>query len=131
MQKNTKVFLIILSIALLGFGTLLISAVQDSAAYYHTIEEIKLTPPLERTLRVKGALISESISYNPQGPLLEFSITDGDYVLEVISHQAAPDNFLHSDEVIVEGKLMDNGVFKVSKLMLQCPSKYESEDEGV
>ena len=131
MKKNTKVFLILLSLALMGFGALLVSAVQNSTAYYHTIEEIIADPTGDRTLRVKGELIKESVSFNPQGPILEFSLTDGANVLQAISHQAPPDNFLHSDEVIIEGRVMENGVFRVSRLMLQCPSKYEPDEEGV
>jgi cytochrome c-type biogenesis protein CcmE len=82
----------------------------------------------EQKLRIKGQLVDESVNYSTSIPLLEFSLTDQESRIDVVYQGVLPDNFHHADEVIVEGKFNSQGQFVVSKLMLQCPSKYEGEE---
>lgn len=127
MKKKSRFLILLLCIPALLFGGLLVSAIQNSAAYYHTIEELQSLENPERMLRVKGRLLPDSVVYDANGPYLEFIMEENGYQLTARGMQAMPDNFLHSDEVIVEGRLDDNHVLQVSKLMLQCPSKYEEQ----
>lgn len=68
------------------------------------------------------------MTYNAGMPLLQFSLTDGQSHLRASYQGVLPDNFHHSEEVIMEGTFDSSGEFQVSKLMLQCPSKYEGEE---
>lgn len=126
-RKKLKILLIsLLPLLLLGF--LAFRAFENSAAYYYTISEVKAAEILEQKLRVKGQLVEDSVIYDPSIPLLAFSLTDGDANISASYRGVLPDNFHHSEEVIVEGTLNPQGEFLVSKLMLQCPSKYEGEE---
>ncbi len=119
--------LVSLGLALLVFGGLLVSAVQNSSAYYFTLEELLDKEDTTRMLRVKGELVPASVIFDPQGPRLAFSLTDGKNAIAATYRGATPDNFLHADEIIVEGFLTD-GILRVEKILLQCPSKYETEE---
>ena len=41
-----------------------------------------------------------------------------------------PDLFKDGAEVVVEGRLGDDGTFLASNVMAKCPSKFEGEDPG-
>jgi len=127
MKKNTRMLLLLLLLPAAVFGALLVSAMQNSAAYYYTITELQAQERPDRALRIKGALAADSVRFDAEGPTIHFQLQEQPYSLDCVAHQPMPDNFLHSDEVIVEGRFDDDGVFQASKLMLQCPSKYEPE----
>lgn len=126
-NKKLKIILIsVLSLLLLGF--LALRAFENSAAYYYTISEVAAQEMVEQKVRIKGQLVEGSVDYNASIPLLKFALTDGLANVAVAYPGVLPDNFQHADEVIIEGKFNSNGEFMVSKLMLQCPSKYEGEE---
>lgn len=128
MTKKSRLLVLALLIPLALFATLLVHGMQNSAAYYYTISELESLDSMPRTARVKGQLVPDSVDYNPNGPFLAFELTDGVHQLSARGQQTLPDNFLHSEEVILEGHLDSDGVFQIAKLMLQCPSKYEGEE---
>ncbi len=126
-KRKLKILLFsLLSLLLLGF--LAFRAFENSAAYYYTISEVQAKEVSEQKLRVKGQLVEDSVFYDATLPLLVFRLTDGDAYIEASYPGVLPDNFHHSEEVIIEGTLDSQGEFQVSKLMLQCPSKYEGEE---
>ena len=126
-RKKLKILLLsLLPLLLLGF--LAFRAFENSAAYYYTISEVQANEVSEQKLRVKGQLVPDSVIYDASIPLLGFSLTDGDAHIQASYRGVLPDNFNHSEEVIIEGTLNSQGELLVSKLMLQCPSKYEGEE---
>ncbi|HHY10907.1 MAG TPA: cytochrome c maturation protein CcmE [Firmicutes bacterium] len=126
--KKIKILLSVL-IPVLIFGYLALQGFKDSAAYYYTISEVA-AKEMNHTgkIRIKGELAENSVDYDPRLPLLEFTLKEGGHTLPAVYRGVLPDNFHHAEEVIVEGKMESDGKFIVSKLMLQCPSKYEGED---
>lgn len=127
-KKKVKIIIFsLLPLFLLGF--LALRAFENSAAYYYTISEAKAVGGQEQKLRIKGQLVDSSVDYDSSLPLLKFSLTDQDSKVDVVYPGVLPDNFRHADEVIIEGKLNPHGEFMASKLMLQCPSKYEEGEE--
>lgn len=127
MGKKVKIVVLLL-IPILALGWLAVRAFENSAAYYYTISEVSALENKDQKLRIKGQLVQESVHYNPTIPLLEFALSDEDAQIEAVYQGVLPDNFHHAEEVIVEGKFNSQGTFNVSKLMLQCPSKYEGEE---
>ncbi len=131
MRTGTLITLLLVSAIMLCIAGIFVT-MYNSAAYYYTIEELVTNPVnTHRLMRVKGELTRDSVIFTQHVPLLEFTLTDGTHQLDAVYGRPAPDNFLHANEVIVEGRLSEQGVFTVSKLMLQCPSKYEPDDKGV
>ena len=126
-KKKLRVVIFAL-IPVLVLVLLAFRAFEHSAAYYYTISEAKELQAEAQKLRIKGQVVKDSVHYDPSIPLLEFALAHHAAQIDVIYGGVLPDNFHHAQEVIVEGKFTSGGEFMVSKLMLQCPSKYEGEE---
>jgi len=131
---------------------LIISSTQASAQYFLTVDELasKGESIKGRDLRISGAVIGDSIHYDPQTLNLTFviaSIPGDNKVIEAqgglgeVLHQAVidptrrkltvlyngpkPDLLRHEAQAIITGELGDDGVFYADELLLKCPTKYE------
>ncbi len=124
MNKKIR-FLLLMTLPILLLAFLAYKGLENSAAYYYTLAEVSAMESSNQKLRLKGKVDQGSVEYIPEVPLLSFALIDGEHRLDVIYEGVLPDNFSHAQEVIVEGQLNQNREFVVSKLMLQCPSKYE------
>jgi cytochrome c-type biogenesis protein CcmE len=104
----------------------------------------------DQNLRVSGAVLGDSIFYDPDTGLLHFTIVHipgDDQVIEAngglseVLHQAVndpnlpqlqvvydgvkPDMLKDEAQAILTGKLDSEGVFIAQELLLKCPTKYE------
>lgn len=131
---------------------LIISSTQASAQYFLTIEELnqKVAEVGDRELRVSGAVIGDSVEYDPQTLTLRFTVVhvpaDNDEIeaqggLAEVLHQAVnnpalarinvvytgvkPDLLRHEAQAIMTGKMGEDGAFYAEELLLKCPTKYE------
>jgi cytochrome c-type biogenesis protein CcmE len=131
---------------------LIISSTQASAQYFLTVEELaaKGDSVGNRELRISGAVLGDSIQYDPQTLTLKFVVANipGDNKLieqqgglaEVL-HQAVidpnrdrlqvvyvgpkPDLLRNEAQAIMTGKIGEDGAFYANELLLKCPTKYE------
>jgi cytochrome c-type biogenesis protein CcmE len=90
--------------------------------------EVLAAGPNDETVQLTG----EVTDYERKGSDLEFDITDregGSRELPVAYSGVVPDPFREGREVIVTGKLGDDGVFRAEKdsLITKCPSKFADE----
>ena len=131
---------------------MIISATQATADFFMTVEEVQNSQKdlLGENLRVSGAVIGESIIYDVETGMLNFTIAHipagEDEItinggLEAVLHQAvmdpdtprlnviyagAPPDMLRGEvQAILTGTLQADGTFLVEELLLKCPSKYE------
>lgn len=131
---------------------LIISAAQANAEFYMTVDELRAGGGqfAGRSLRISGAVIGESIHYDPdtldltfviadvparqaeieaQGGLaavLHAAVTDPARArLKVVYNGPLPDLMQNEAQAIVTGKLGEDGVFYADELLLKCPTKYE------
>lgn len=131
---------------------LIITSTQASAQYFMTIEELeqKGSQVIGRNLRVSGAVIGDSIQYDPQTLTLRFTVAHvpGDNKeieaqgglaavlhaavidpsrprLQVIYQGVKPDLLRDEAQAIMTGKLGEDGIFYAEELLLKCPTKYE------
>jgi cytochrome c-type biogenesis protein CcmE len=93
--------------------------------------EVLAAGPSDETYKMTG----EVTSYKHVGSGLRFEITDrdgGDVTLPVSYTGIVPDPFRDGREVIVTGKLDEDGVFEAEKdsLITKCPSKFSDEAEA-
>ncbi len=102
---------------------------QQNLVYYVTVSEFLDSggnlPP--QGLRVNGRVVPGSIVRSEQGIGVTFSITDGSRSMEVNYAKELPDTFKGGAEVVVEGRVRQDGVFHASFLLAKCPSKYEKQ----
>jgi cytochrome c-type biogenesis protein CcmE len=131
---------------------LIASSTSASAEYFLTIDELqaKGQSMAGRNLRLSGAVVGESIVYDPQTLTLTFVVANvpGDNKeieagggLAAVLHQAVidpsrsrmdvvykgakPDLLRDEAQAIMTGHLGPDGKFYADELLLKCPTKYE------
>ena len=70
-------------------------------------------------------ILSNVIGSSTQSMLLRFEIADDLDRLPVVFPGVRPDMLVEDARAVVEGRLTSSGVFEATKVLLQCPSKYE------
>ena len=69
---------------------------------------------------------SHDLEYNPEKDpnLFEFYMKDSDSTLRKVTlHQAKPQDFEHTEQIVAIGKSVNNE-FHASSVLMKCPSKY-------
>ena len=131
---------------------LIVSSTQAGAQYFLTVDELNAQGDtvLGRDLRISGAVIGESIQYDPQTLNLTFTVAhvpgDNSEIeaqgglaqvlydavndpsrsqLQVVYTGVKPDLLRHEAQAIMTGQLGEDGLFYADELLLKCPTKYE------
>ena len=100
-------------------------------SYSKSVSEVQLLGNRAKALNLKvnGSLKKGSIVRNNMD--LDFVITEGDSELPIhyIGKDPIPDTFNNEmdAEVIVSGKLADDGVFNAERIQAKSASKYEAD----
>jgi len=132
---------------------LIYTSTLKSAEYFMTVEELhaKEAQVIEKNLRVSGAVIGDTIQYDPQTLTLTFEVAhvpssqaeiDAQGGLAEALHAAVadprrarltvvqvdqpkPDLLRDEAQAIVTGHLGADGIFHADEILLKCPTKYE------
>jgi cytochrome c-type biogenesis protein CcmE len=134
---------------------LIVTSTGSTAHYFLTIEEVRSMEgdALDRRLTVSGAVLGETIDYDPSQPRVTFTIVQvpGDPQeveragglakvlhdavndpnaphIEVVYDDVKPDLLQAESQAIVRGQLGQDGRFYADEVLLKCPTRYE---EGV
>ena len=131
---------------------LIVSSTSASAEYFMTIEEVRAQQNdiVGKSLRISGAVLGDSISYDPDTLLISFTVAhvtgDNDEIessgglakvlhdavreegtprIDVIYSGAMPDLLKDEAQAIMTGHIEADGIFYADELLLKCPTKYE------
>jgi cytochrome c-type biogenesis protein CcmE len=131
---------------------LIVSATQANAEYFMTIDELKAkgSAATGQNLRISGAVVGDTIQYNPQTLQLSFEVAnvpgdnkvvDAEGGLAAVLHAAVidptrahlkvvysgpkPDLLKNEAQAIMTGHVGTDGVFHADELLLKCPTKYQ------
>lgn len=131
---------------------LIISSTSANAEYFLTVDEVRAKGEkvVGKNLRVSGAVIGDSIQYDPQTLTLTFEVAHvtGDNAeieaqggLAEVLHVAVtdpsrarmsviyigprPDLLRNEAQAIMTGHLGEDGIFYADELLLKCPTRYE------
>jgi len=131
---------------------LVVSSSQANSEYFMTVDElnVKGASVMGKSLRVSGAIIVDTIQYDPATVTLTFEVANvpGDNAeieaqggLAEVLHQAVidptrsrikviyqgpkPDLLRNEAQAIMTGHIDENGVFHADELLLKCPTRYE------
>ncbi|NIM00924.1 MAG: hypothetical protein GTN89_08490 [Acidobacteria bacterium] len=131
MQLPQTKFVVIGAGVVLSMAVLVFVGTQGSGmGYYMTVSEFLETPvDAHAGMRVNGKVVEGTIEREATGEDVAFQMTDGIATLAVYYRGIIPDTFVDGADVVVEGRLQDDGVFAAHTLLAKCPSKYESADE--
>ena len=98
-------------------------------SYYLTVDSFLAEPQYQsQHVRLRGKVGQDKCLIDAQGLKADFHLLGektGD--LPVTYHGAIPDLFKAGTDVVVEGKLGENGVFKADHLLTKCASKYDAK----
>jgi len=136
---------------------LIVSSMRATAQYFLTVEELQTQKSdlVGRSVRVSGAVLGESIQYDPRDMSLHFTVVhipgrqkeiDAQGGLAAVLHAAVgdaglprlnvvyrgvkPDLLKNEAQAVISGKLGEDGVFYADELLLKCPSRYEEALPG-
>jgi cytochrome c-type biogenesis protein CcmE len=108
---------------------------QSATVYYHTVNEVEAmgSDAYHRLIRVNGTVTDNSIKSSPDHQLLTFSIQDDSGQIPVEFRGLPPDLFGYSSEgryqeIIVEGQLQPNGVFRARSLIVKHGPDFEPRE---
>jgi len=131
---------------------LIISSSQANAQYFLTVNELntKAKEMSGREIRISGAVVGDSIKFDPNTLDLTFDVVHipGDNAeidkmgglaevlhqavtdkslkhLQVIYNGPKPDLLKNEAQAIMTGTLDDKGVFHANELLLKCPTRYD------
>jgi len=153
-QSGSRIKFIIGGLLILAAVVYLIaSSTQASAQYFVTVDELMANQAdnMQRDLRVSGAVIGETIVYDPNTLFLSFEVAhvsgENDEIEAegglgaalynavndpnrtrmkvVVENQPMPDLLRNEAQAIMTGRLGSDGVFYADELLLKCPTKYE------
>jgi cytochrome c-type biogenesis protein CcmE len=131
---------------------LIISSTRANAQYFFTLEELLSRGPsmVGQSVRISGAVIGDTIQYDPQLLTLHFTVanvpadnklieaqgglaavlhaavTDPNRTrLQVIYYGPKPDLLRDEAQAIMTGHIGEDHIFYADELLLKCPTKYE------
>jgi len=129
-KARTK-FLIGGMIVLSTSGYLMASSIESTAVYYLTPGELAAKVDqdssfVETGVKVGARVVAGSIRRDPGGRSVAFEMTDGAHTYPVVYRGIIPDTFTDSVDVVVEGRLGQDGTFRATTLLAKCASRYEN-----
>jgi cytochrome c-type biogenesis protein CcmE len=131
-NKSQKKFLVGSAIIVGAIGYLIYTGVQASGSYYKTVSEVLAMGQAASTLslRLEGKVAPGTVEKDATNLKLNFHLTDkSQKSIPVYYEGVIPDMFHDNIDVVVEGKLSENGKFVATKLLTSCPSRYDAAKE--
>ena len=130
MKPRTKFLLggaLVLGVA----GYLMASSISETGVQYMTPTELSSkmkTDPRFADVGVKvGArVVPGTIQRASSGKEYAFRVTDGAYTFPVVYRGIAPDTFTDSVDVVIGGRMGQDGTFRATELLAKCASRYEN-----
>ena len=131
---------------------LIVTSTQASAQYFLTVDELadRKGSEIGRDVRVSGAVIGETVVYDPETLTLKFIVAhvpgDNSEIeaqgglakvlydavndpsrtrMPVVYIGPKPDLLRHEAQAIMTGEMGEDGIFYADELLLKCPTKYE------
>jgi cytochrome c-type biogenesis protein CcmE len=133
MKPRTK-FLIGGAAVLASAGYLMASSISETGVYYVTPSEMATKLAADPSLHGVGMklgarVVPGSIKRVAGGREYAFVVTDGAREVPVHYRGIAPDTFTDGVDVVVEGRMGQDGTFRATTLLAKCASRYENAPE--
>lgn len=124
MKKTHIIGILVIAVAI---ATITVS-IGDSSQYV-SFDKAEAYP--DHQYHVVGQLVEDKpLTYNPQEDPNYFTFyleDDKGNTRKVVYHDAKPQDFERSDQVVVVGSMKGENTFQADKILMKCPSKYNEE----
>ncbi len=123
--KRRRLWLLVIALLCLGGATaLVLTAFQESLAYFYSPSDLKAAPPGDgRAIRL-GGLVAEGSVEKLGGERVRFAVTDLVESVSVTYEGALPDLFREGQGVVVEGRLAAAGNFAADTVLAKHDENY-------
>src|SRR4051794_34053177 len=123
-----KIKLLIAGFVLIGAVAYLAGAGMKSGwVYYLEVDKFLSDPQYHgQRVRLHGKVDAADFKASPGSLTASFKLSGHTNVVPVVYHGQIPDQFQVGRDVVVEGRLDNNAVFKADVLLTKCASKYEA-----
>lgn len=126
--------LIVAAAVMLGaLGYFAYMAFQSATVYSYSVSELNALGPTPqgKLVRVNGSLVEDSFARAEASTIARFALTDEAQSMSAQYEGVLPDLFFNPhSEIILEGEYGADGVFMTQNVLVKCPSKYISLEEG-
>ncbi|HYS19671.1 MAG TPA: cytochrome c maturation protein CcmE [Gemmatimonadales bacterium] len=112
-------------------GWLMASGIRQTGQYFLTPSELSRKVAGDPSfydvgMKVGARVVPGSVTRQVATQTLSFRITDGSATYPVTFHGLPPDTFTDSVEVVVEGRLQQDGLIHATNVLAKCGSRYEA-----
>jgi cytochrome c-type biogenesis protein CcmE len=132
-MKAGRKFLLGAAAIVASVGFLIAEGVKETGVYFLTPSEVAARTAADPTFydvgfKMSAKVVPGSIRRGPDSREIDFQISDGTKTYPVTYHGLVPDTFTDANdiEVIVEGRLGRDGVFRATDVLAKCGSRYEA-----
>ena len=133
-MKAGRKFMIGAAVIVGSMALLMMQGVKQFGQYSMTPAELATAasrdPRIYETgLKMEAKVVPGTIRRNTASQTIDFQVSDGKQVYPVTYRGLAPDTFTDKQEieVVVEGRLGRDGVFRATTLLAKCGSRYEAQ----
>lgn len=127
MKRRNIGLILAVGATFLGLGAVVMAFISNSSPYVD-IAEAKAHPADNQHL--SGDIVPGTVQTDYRGSRVSFQLRDeAGQTVTVDYSGAVPPNMAMAKKAVAIGGIKD-GVFKSQKLLLKCPSKYESEGKS-
>ena len=97
----------------------------EGVTYYYVGELLEQRDSvLGQTVQAAGQVAPGSVEQELASNTMKFTLTGAGNSLPVVYRGAVPDAFKAGNDVVVQGELGADGIFRAKTIMVKCPSKY-------
>jgi cytochrome c-type biogenesis protein CcmE len=114
-------------------GFLIAEGVKETGVYFLTPTELAAKTQADPTfydvgLKMGAKVVPGSVRRAPDNRQIDFQVSDGTKTYPVTYRGLVPDTFTDANdiEVIVEGRLGRDGVFRATEVLAKCGSRYDA-----
>ena len=132
-MKAGHKFLIGAGVIVASVGLLIAQGVKETGVYFLTPTELAGKTSADPTfydtgLKMGAKVVPGSIRRDADNRRIDFEVSDGVRSYPVTYRGLVPDTFTDANdiEVIVEGRLGRDGVFRATEVLAKCGSRYEA-----
>jgi len=125
-RKTRRLYLVIVSLALLGIAVaLVLTALRQDIVFFLSPTELATKPPTPgRLIRVGGLVETGSVQKLGSDGTIAFKVTDLRKSVAVTYRGILPDLFREGQGVVIEGAMDEQGQFIASEVLAKHDEKY-------
>lgn len=136
-MKAGRKFLLGATLIVASVAVLIVEGVKETGVYFLTPAELAAKTAADPSfydvgLKMGAKVVPGSIRRDDASQQVDFLVSDGVQSYPVSYRGLVPDTFTDANdiEVIVEGRLGRDGVFRATEVLAKCGSRYEAEYEN-